>query len=59
MFKPIVRCVATHVDPATGERDMEVVRALHDNYGHLHCGVYVEVLEGGTIAEGDTAELAP
>ena len=57
VFSPITRCVATHVDPATGERDMDVVRALHDHYGHLHCGVYVEVLEGGTIGEGDRAEL--
>jgi uncharacterized protein YcbX len=58
VFKPIVRCVATHVDPATGERDMDVVRALHDHFGHLHCGVYVHVLEGGAIAEGDAAEIA-
>ena len=58
LFKPIVRCVATHVDPATGERDMDVVKALFDNYGHLHCGVYVDVTEGGAIVEGDVAEIA-
>jgi hypothetical protein len=57
VFKPIVRCAATHVDPATGERDIEVVRALHDNFGHLHCGIYVEVLAGGAIVEGDVAEV--
>jgi uncharacterized protein YcbX len=55
MFKPIVRCVATHVDPATGERDIDVVKALFDFYGHLHCGVYVHVAEGGMVAEGDVA----
>jgi uncharacterized protein YcbX len=55
MFKPIVRCVATHVDPATGERDIDVVKALFDHYGHLHCGVYVSVGAGGTVAEGDVA----
>jgi uncharacterized protein YcbX len=58
LFKPIVRCVATHVDPATGERDIDVVRALFDNYGHLHCGVYVDVTEGGRVAEDDIAEIA-
>ena len=57
LFKPIVRCVATHVDPATGERDIDLVRALHDLYGHLHCGVYVSVSNGGALAEGDIATL--
>jgi uncharacterized protein YcbX len=47
--------VATHVDPATGERDIDVVKALFDHYGHLHCGVYVSVGAGGTVAEGDVA----
>ena len=58
VFKPIVRCVATHVDPVTGERDIEVVKALHDNYGHLFCGVYVSVTGGGRVGAGDVAELA-
>jgi uncharacterized protein YcbX len=58
LFKPIVRCVATHVDPATGDRDMDVVKALFDNFGHLHCGIYVHVTEGGGLAEGDRAEIA-
>lgn len=57
VFKPIVRCVATHVDPATGERDIEIVRALHDHYGHLHCGIYVHILADGEIVEGDVAEI--
>jgi uncharacterized protein YcbX len=57
VFKPIVRCAATHVDPATGERDLDVVAALHAQYGHLHCGVYVDVLAGGVIAEGERAEI--
>ena len=59
VFKPIVRCVATHVDPLTGERDIDMVKALHDHFGHLFCGVYVSVTAGGAIAEGDAAEIAP
>ena len=57
VFSPIVRCVATHVDPATGERDMDLVAALHDNYGHMLCGIYVSITQGGTIREGDAAYL--
>ena len=59
VFSPIVRCAATHVDPTTGERDFDLVPALHEHYGHLNCGVYVSVTEGGSIAEGDTAEIVP
>jgi uncharacterized protein YcbX len=57
VYNPIVRCAATHVDPATGERDLDVVGALHAHYGHLHCGIYVHVEQGGPIAEGDAAEI--
>ena len=55
VFAPIVRCIATHVDPATGERDIDLVRALHDHFGHLHCGIYVTVTEGGDVGEGADA----
>ena len=51
--KPIVRCVATHVDPDSGERDIEVVRGLFDGFGHTHCGVYASVTTGGPIRRGD------
>ncbi len=53
VFKPIVRCVATHVDPITAERDMDVVKALFDNYGHMFCGIYVHVTDGGRVTVGD------
>ncbi|MCI3131696.1 MOSC domain-containing protein [Phenylobacterium aquaticum] len=53
VFKPIVRCVATHVDPTTAEPDMDLVKALFDNYGHMHCGIYVHVTDGGTVSLGD------
>lgn len=57
VLKPIVRCAATHVDPTTAERDVEVVKALFDHYGHMFCGVYVNVTEGGAVAEGDVAAV--
>jgi uncharacterized protein YcbX len=55
VVKPIVRCAATHVDPATGERDIDLVPALHQHYGRLVCGVYLQVAWGGTIRAGDPA----
>ena len=57
VVKPIVRCVATHVDPATGTRDIDVLSALHDLYGHRWCGLYLSVGTGGALAPGDRAEL--
>ena len=57
VVKPIVRCVATHVDPDSGERDMDIVRDLFETYGHRFCGVYVSVVQGGCIRPGDPATL--
>jgi hypothetical protein len=59
VFQPIVRCAATHVDPITGERDIDIVGGLHHHFGHLCCGIYVSVVEGGTVHEGDGVEIAP
>lgn len=53
VLKPIVRCAATHVDPTTAERDVELVKALFDNYEHMFCGIYVNVTQGGAVRAGD------
>jgi uncharacterized protein YcbX len=53
VFKPIVRCAATHVDPTTAERDLDVLKALFDNYGHMHCGIYLTVTAAGRMGAGD------
>lgn len=58
VLKPIVRCAATHVDPTTGERDVDLVKALFDHYGHMFCGIYVKVTSGGAVGEGDLVALA-
>jgi uncharacterized protein YcbX len=58
IYKPIVRCAATGVDPATAARDLDVTGALHRLYDHLWCGIYVQVTHGGTIAPGDVARIA-
>jgi uncharacterized protein YcbX len=60
VVKRIVRCAATNVEPGTGIRDMEIPKTLMQAFGHMDCGVYAEVVAGGTIAVGDTiAEAAP
>jgi uncharacterized protein YcbX len=53
VFKPIVRCAAPDVNPASAERDLEITKALFDNYGHLHCGIYVRVTAAGAVGLGD------
>jgi MOSC domain-containing protein YiiM len=37
---------------------MEVLHALRDGFGHLLCGVYVQVTRGGELVAGDEMELA-
>ncbi len=57
VFKPIVRCAATEVDPQTALRDMEVPKALFDLYGHVLCGIYASVTCSGRASDGDAAVL--
>lgn len=52
--KKIDRCAATNVDPETGQRDLNIPLALQRGFQHIEVGVYAEVLEGETIATGDT-----
>jgi len=58
VVKPIVRCAATHVDPATGERDIDLVPALFETYGHRWCGLYLSVTTDGPVAIGDPVEIS-
>ncbi|MES2600999.1 MAG: MOSC domain-containing protein [Pseudomonadota bacterium] len=53
VVKRIVRCAAVNVDPVTAERDMNIPHALMQMFDHADCGVYAEVIAGGTIAAGD------
>jgi hypothetical protein len=54
----ITRCAAPDVDPASAERDIAVTAGLHAHYGHMLCGIYVHVTEGGEVVEGDPASFA-
>jgi uncharacterized protein len=53
VVKRITRCPAINVDPETGARDVAILGALLDTFGHTDCGVYAEVAVGGDIAAGD------
>jgi uncharacterized protein len=53
VVKRIVRCAAVNVDPDTAERDLAIPQALQRRLGHGDCGIYAEVVTGGTIAVGD------
>ncbi|WP_303829627.1 MOSC domain-containing protein [Asticcacaulis taihuensis] len=57
VLKPIVRCVATHVNPETAERDVDLCEALWENYGHRDCGIYARIVKGGTVRPGDVLHL--
>lgn len=53
VFKPIVRCAAINVHPQTAERDLDLTKALFDNFGHMNCGIYVRVTNTGRVSLGD------
>lgn len=54
----IDRCAAVNVNPATAERDLNIVKALQAGYGHIDMGVFARVTAPGRIALGDAANLA-
>ena len=59
MIAAITRCAATQVNPATAERDLDIVGALQRGFGHNLMGVYAEIVLGGDIAIGDGLTLRP
>ena len=53
VVKRIVRCAAVNVDPDTAQRDLAIPQALQRRLGHGDCGIYAEVITGGTISDGE------
>lgn len=53
IVKCIERCAATNVDPETGISDRTIPTSMIRTFGHMNCGVYGEVIEGGEIAVAD------
>lgn len=52
----INRCAATNVNPATAERDLNILRLLKGGFGHVDMGIYTKVLSGGAVAVGDVLQ---
>lgn len=57
LVRRTVRCAAVNVDPETGIRDRAIPPTLSKNLGHSDCGVYAEVLNGGTLRAGEALSL--
>ena len=53
VLKTIDRCPATHVDPVTGCRDLDIMQTLQGAFGRISCGIYAGVKIGGAIALRD------
>ena len=53
----IMRCAATSVNPDTGQQDMALPQTLKQAFGHMDCGIYMEVSEGGNIKVGDRIKI--
>ncbi len=49
----IGRCVATEVNPASGERDCSIPRTMLTTLGHKDCGLYLEPIADMTLQPGD------
>lgn len=60
VVKPKVRCLATHANPATGERDLPVMQILVREFGQQEPTFAVGMLtrgRGGEIRVGDAVKL--
>jgi len=58
IVKRIVRCAAVNVDPESAARDLDIPHTLERRFGHADCGVYAEVITGGSIATGDDVSVS-
>jgi uncharacterized protein len=53
----IDRCAATNVNPATGRRDLNIPLTMRKAYGHIDCGVLLQVVRDGRLETGQS--IAP
>lgn len=49
------RCAATHANPQTGVRDIDMLAVLQ-SWGHSDFSVLAEVVDGGTVRPGDPVQ---
>ncbi|HJN23430.1 MAG TPA: MOSC domain-containing protein [Rhodospirillales bacterium] len=53
----IDRCAAVNVNPASGERDMNLLKDLQKGLGHVDMGIYAKITVAGTISAGDVLKV--
>ncbi len=53
----ITRCLATAVEPLSGQRDADTLGGLQTAYGHQDFGVYATVISGGDITLNNPVTL--
>ncbi len=54
----INRCAAINVNPDSGVRDINLLKALYTGFGHVNMGVYARVVSAATIRVGDEVKAA-
>ena len=59
IMERIGRCIATEVNPETGERDVVIPRMMLDTFGHKDCGIYAEPVADITLHPNDTLTILP
>ncbi|MFJ4789742.1 MOSC domain-containing protein [Streptomyces sp. NPDC088794] len=59
VLRPIERCRATSVDPATGNTEVNVPGILAGHFGHLYCGVYAQVRKPRSLEVGERVHIGP
>ena len=52
-IREITRCAATNVNPKTAIRDINIPNLLLKNFGHMNCGIYLQVTKGGLLKKHD------
>jgi len=57
VIRPIDRCKATSVNPATGRADVNVPAQLARHFGHIFCGVYARVKKAGVLQTGSYGQV--
>ncbi|HBH88338.1 MOSC domain-containing protein [Ponticaulis sp.] len=58
VFKPTVRCKATHASPDGQGYDLDTVPLLHEHFGRNTLGLYAHVAKTGIVSVGDRLERA-
>ena len=53
----IDRCAAVNVNPANGERDMNLLKDLQKGLGHIDMGIYAKITATGAISAGDLLKV--